>query len=163
MISLTAAYDPNRVMGRQNSLPWKIKEDMAFFKEITTDNIVIMGRKTYESIGKPLPKRLNIVLTKNKLDANVYCFPNFEESINFCNKINLNKNIFVIGGCKLYEYVLNKNLVDMMYISKIDKEYEGDIVFPEFKEDDWDKKLFKKFEEFELWNYTKKDNKFSSN
>ena len=68
MISLIAAYDPNRVMGRQNSLPWKIKEDMAFFKEITTDNIVIMGRKTYESIGKPLPKRLNIVLTKNKLD-----------------------------------------------------------------------------------------------
>jgi dihydrofolate reductase len=155
MINLIAAYDPNRVMGKHNSLPWRIKEDMSFFKQTTTDNIVIMGRNTYESIGKPLPKRLNIVLTKNKLDANVYCFSNFEESISFCKKINLNKKIFVIGGCKLYKYVLDNKLVDKMYISKINKEYDGDIVFPTFKENDWDRTLLQKFDEFELWKYTK--------
>jgi len=157
MINLIAAHDPNMVMGSKNALPWKIKEDMAFFKQITTDNIVIMGRNTYESIGKPLPKRLNIILTKSKLDANAYCFPNFEESINFCNKINLNKKIFVIGGCKLYKYVLEKNLVDKMYISKIYKEYDGDILFPRFQKNDWDEKLFEKFDEFELWTYSRRN------
>lgn len=156
MINLIAAFDPKGVIGQDNNLPWRIKEDLAFFRKITTNNIVIMGRKTYESIGKPLPNRLNIVVTKNKVEGKIYSFPNFEEAVGFCEKLNLNKKIFVIGGQKLYKYVLDKKLVDKMYISKISKNYNGNIYFPEIIEEEWDKKLFQKFEEFELWTYNKK-------
>jgi dihydrofolate reductase len=158
MISIISAFDPNKTIGFNNNLPWKIKEDLKLFKELTEKNIVIMGRNTYESIGKPLPNRMNIIITSKVIQNNnlLYTFSSFEDCIKYCKKINLNKNIFVIGGRKLYKYCLDNKLIDKMFISKIKKVYEGDVKFPDFKEEDWDKNLKSSYEEFDLWIYTKK-------
>jgi dihydrofolate reductase len=154
-LNLIVAFDPNKVIGNGNSLPWKIKEDLKLFKELTENNIVIMGRNTFESIGKPLPNRINIVITSKNIPG-VYNFTKIEDSINYCNKINLDKKIFIIGGKKIYEYCLSNNLIDNMYISKIKKQYDGDVKFPEFDETSWSKQLNRTFEEFDLWIYKKK-------
>ena len=154
-LNLIVAFDPNKVIGNGNSLPWRIKEDLKLFKELTENNVVIMGRNTFESIGKPLPNRINIVITSRNIPG-VYNFTKIEDAINYCNKINLDKKIFIIGGKKIYEYCLLNNLIDNMYISKIKKQYYGDVKFPEFDETFWLKQLDRTFEEFDLWIYKKK-------
>lgn len=156
MINLIVAADPDMNIGKNNGLPWKIKEDLKLFKELTTNNIVIMGRNTYESIGKPLPNRINIVITSKKINDNLYTFQSVEEAIKYCKKIDLNKKIFIIGGKKIYQYCLENNIVDQIFISKIKKRYEGDVKFPEFKEFEWQKEFKKEYEEFDLWIYKKK-------
>jgi len=153
-IGLIAAYDQNKLIGNENSLPWKIKEEMNLFKEITTNNIVVMGRNTYESIGKPLENRLNLVITTKKIiHDRIYTFKKVEDCINFCSKINLNKKIIVIGGKAIYKYFLDNNLINYMYISKIKNKFDGNVYFPEFNEDLWSKKLFRSCEFFDTWFY----------
>jgi dihydrofolate reductase len=153
-LNLIVAFDPNKIIGSDNSLPWRIKEDLKLFKELTENNIVIMGRNTYESIGKPLPNRINIVITSRNIPG-VYTFSSIEGAINYCNKINLDKKIFIIGGRRIYDFCLSNNLINKMYISKIKKQYSGNIKFPDFNESDWNKELSRNFEEFDLWIYTK--------
>lgn len=153
-IGLIVAYDKNRLIGNNNSLPWKIKEEMSIFKKITTDQIVIMGRKTYESIGKPLINRLNLVIGSKIIDnEHVYTFLSIEDCLNFCKKINLNKKIILIGGLSLYEYFLNNNLINYMYVSKIKNIYEGNLYFPDINENTWNKTLYFEGEEFDTWLY----------
>lgn len=156
MINLITAFDPNMTIGKDNSLPWKIKDDLKLFKSLTEKNIVIMGRNTYESIGKPLINRINIVITSKNISGNFYIFPNVELALSYCKKINLNKEVFIIGGRKLYRSCLDKNLINRMYISKIKKTYDGNVKFPDICEYDWDKELKSQYEEFDLWIYTKK-------
>lgn len=156
MINLITAFDPNFVIGKDNSLPWKIKEDLKLFRSLTENNIVIMGRNTYESIGKPLINRINIVITSTNIIGNFYTFSIIEEALKYCEKINPNKEVYIIGGRRLYQSSLEKNLIQKMYISKIKKIYEGNIKFPEFLESNWDKELKSSYEEFDLWIYKKK-------
>lgn len=156
MINLIVAFDPDGTIGVNNNLPWNIKEDLRLFRKLTINNIVIMGRKTYESIGNPLDSRINIVVTSKEIFGNLYTFPSVEASLKYANKININKEIFIIGGKTIYDYCLNNNFIDRMFVSKIKKKYHGDTKFTEFKEYEWNAELKEQYEEFDLWIYTKK-------
>jgi dihydrofolate reductase len=151
-IGLIAAYSYNKVIGNDNKLPWKIKEEILLFKKITQNSIVIMGRKTYDSIGSPLKNRMNFVITSNPIkNDHVYSFFTIDDCLDFCKKLNLNKKILVIGGQSLYNYFLNNNLVSYMYLSEINKEYIGDTYFPFFDENLWKKSLFLSSELFNTY------------
>lgn len=124
-INLIVARSSNNVIGNDNKLLWNFKLDMQHFIELTRNNSVIMGRKTYESIGKPLKNRKNIVLTNSKQIKDVVCVNNIEDAIKEANV----GEIFIIGGSNVYEQFLNKNLINKIYITEIHDEYEGDSYF----------------------------------
>lgn len=137
MISLLVAMDKNKTIGRNNDLPWRLPNDLKFFKEKSTGNTIIMGRKTYESMGAPLPNRKNVVLTKKQMD-----FPDEVEVIDDVdtiyewNKTNPEKELFVIGGANIFEQVLPH--ADRMYITWIDEAFDGDTFFPSYSASDWE-------------------------
>lgn len=124
---IIVAMARNRVIGRNNTIPWHIPEEIRYFKETTMGHAVIMGRKTYESIGFPLPGRLNVVLSKNsKLHLpGCHIADSLEKGLNHC--IGQEK-VFIIGGKTLYEASMER--VDTILLSILDKEYEGDTFFP---------------------------------
>ncbi|HLQ98518.1 MAG TPA: dihydrofolate reductase [Candidatus Dormibacteraeota bacterium] len=136
MISLLVAMGKNRVIGFENDMPWHLPEDLKYFKEKTIDQTIIMGRKTFDSIGRALPNRRNIVLTKKSID-----FPDGIEVIRDIeniyqwNKEKPDQEFFVIGGGNLYKQVLP--FASRMYITEIDQSFEGDTYFPTFDEDEW--------------------------
>jgi dihydrofolate reductase len=132
IISIIVAMAKNRVIGKDNDMPWgRLPVDLKHFKNITNGNPVIMGRKTYESIGTPLPNRTNIVISRNKnlKIKNVIIVSSLEEAIKEA-KLLKPKEIFIIGGGKIYNQSIN--LVDKLYITLIDLEIEGDTFFPEY-------------------------------
>ena len=135
MIALIVAFANNQVIGNKGCIPWKIKGEQKRFKELTTGNVVIMGRRSYEEIGRPLPNRTTIVVSgTKKFDAeNCFTAKSLEEAIELAG----DKNIYISGGARLYEEALP--LVEKMYITEIDCDIKGDTYFPEF-----DKNLFKK-------------------
>lgn len=131
MIALIVAYSKNnRVIGKNGSIPWKIKGEQKRFKELTMNNYVIMGRKTYEDIGKPLPNRYTIVVSKKKKfkDENCTTVSSLREALNIVGE----KDAYIAGGAKLYEEAIE--IVDKMYISIVDIDVEGDTFFPKFDE-----------------------------
>lgn len=132
MISLIFAMDKNRLIGKENRLPWKLPADMAYFREVTTGHTVIMGRKTFEAIGKALPGRRNIVITREK----AYFAPGCEVlgSVEEVLK-NVKDEAFVIGGAEIYKAFLP--YCKRLYITLIDAEFEGDTYFPEIDYKDW--------------------------
>lgn len=124
------------MIGDSGKLPWKIKEDMEFFKKTTTGNAVIMGRKTYESIGKPLEHRKNIIISKTLpkgyLQDGVIVFDEFDmETI---QKNSLRWDYFIIGGKQIYEESLQKSIPEKLLISRIKGSYSGDTYFPNIPE-----------------------------
>lgn len=137
MISLLVAMDRNQVIGLNNSMPWHLPKDLHYFKEKTSGHTIIMGRKTFESIGRLLPNRKHIVVTRNKEIA----FPKEVEvihdvqQINELNRRNPSEELFVIGGGKIFEQVLP--FAERMYITFIDETFEGDVYFPEFSKKKW--------------------------
>ncbi len=145
------AYDENRLIGKGNDLPWRIPGDLKKFKEVTSGNIVIMGRKTYESIGKPLPNRINIVITRNKdyKAEGVFIFTSIDEALRKASVFH--KEIFFIGGGSIYKEILDR--VDTMYISHVKGEYEGDTYFPEIDFSKWSKESVEEFDEFSFIRY----------
>jgi len=160
MISIIVAMDKNRVIGKDNKLPWHISDDLKNFKRLTTENTIIMGRKTYESIGKPLPNRNNIVVstTMQPISGITVCktIPEAIEIGKTCGK-----EIFIIGGGQIFKQTIP--LADKMYISYIKKEYEGDAYFPEFNENEWNIEQKQDFAEFELVIYVRKNGKSEEN
>ncbi|RDW19609.1 dihydrofolate reductase [Oceanobacillus arenosus] len=136
MISLLVAMDRNHVIGINNQLPWRLPKDLRFFKEKTTGNTIIMGRKTYESMGGALPNRKNVVLTRQD-----YKCPENVDVINELSKIqewekqNPKNEYFVIGGGNIFTQVMP--IADRMYITFIDHDFDGDTYFPTFAEGDW--------------------------
>lgn len=126
---IIVAMDKNRVIGKGNQIPWHISEDLAYFKKITMGHTVIMGRKTYFSIGKALPGRKNVVLSRDKsLSLN--------DAIVVHNLFGLAEpEAFVIGGASIFEQALD--MADTLYITHIDAEFDGDIKFPEINWDLW--------------------------
>jgi dihydrofolate reductase len=132
-INLIAAMSLNHVIGKDNKIPWKIPGEQKLFQRITEGHTIIMGRKTFESIGHALPGRTNIILTHNTGYTIPGCIVinHFSEAISDAHQ----KNIFIIGGEKIFKLFLP--YADYMYLSIIQKEFEGDAYFPEFSRADF--------------------------
>ncbi len=131
MISIIAAIGENRELGKDNKLLWQIAEDLKRFKQITAGHPVIMGRKTYESIGRPLPKRVNIVITRDRSYKPVGCTVahSLDEALAVAQKIDP-VEIFVIGGGEIYKQALDQ--ADKLYLTLVKGTYEADAYFPEY-------------------------------
>lgn len=136
MLSIIVAKAKNNVIGKNNQLIWNIPDDLKRFKKLTSGHTIIMGRKTFESLGRVLPNRFHIVLSTDKN----YKIEN--DSVMVINDINeLNKYVkdseeyFVIGGATIYKLLISK--CNKLYITQIDKEFEGDTFFPEINENEW--------------------------
>jgi dihydrofolate reductase len=141
MIALTVAYSKNRVIGNKGMIPWKIKGEQKRFRELTTGNIVVMGRHSFEEIGKPLPNRMTFLVSNTiKIEEeNCKTVTSLQEAI----KLAENKDIYISGGAMLYREALP--LVDKMYITIIEKEFEGDTYFPVFNENEFIKTYEEEF------------------
>lgn len=134
-ISLIVAMSSNRVIGLNNRMPWHLSADLKRFKQITLGSAVLMGRKTYESIGRPLPGRTNIIISKNPHYQQNGClvFNDIQEGItNACAHAD---EVFVIGGAMLYEAALP--IANTLYLTEIKKEFHGDTFFPKWRRNDW--------------------------
>jgi dihydrofolate reductase len=133
MRSLIVAMTKNRVIGYQNKMPWHLPAELAYFKRITTGHPIIMGRKTFESIGRPLPGRRNIVVSRN---ANFHA-PGIEVTNSLENALMLcaDENAFVIGGASLYADALK--LAQRLYVTEIEAELTGDTFFPVIDDSAW--------------------------
>lgn len=118
-ISLIAALARNHVIGRENRLPWRLPEDLQRFKRLTMGHPVLMGRKTADSIGKPLPGRLNLVVSRSGLS--------FEQALEKARESGTDE-VFVIGGAEIYELALP--MADRLYLTWVDSEVQGDAFFP---------------------------------
>ncbi len=134
-ISLVAAMAHNRIIGNKNKLPWKLPADMKRFKELTRGKIVIMGRKTFESIGKPLPNRTNIVITSQDIEI-PGCIVSRGGDGPWLRALIAHldgapEEVMVIGGASVYQQFLPK--ADRIYLTYIDAEFEGDATFPIFE------------------------------
>ncbi|SFF61130.1 dihydrofolate reductase [Halobacillus alkaliphilus] len=136
MISFIFAMDKNRLIGKENDLPWHIPNDFKFFKDKTWGKTIIMGRKTFESFGKPLPERKHIVITSNENYSRDGCdvIHSIEEIIKL-EEEHPEKEWFVIGGSVLFEKMYP--YADRMYLTYIDAEFEGDTYFPPFNIEEW--------------------------
>lgn len=133
MINIIVAISENNAIGKDNQLLFRIKKDLQHFKQLTTNNVVIMGRKTYESIGKPLPNRVNFVLTRENTENidKIETFSSIEEAIEYSKIKYPNKEIFIIGGGQIYLQALEKNIVDKLYVTKVKKIIpDADAFFP---------------------------------
>ena len=132
---LIVAYSINKVIGKDGKIPWKIKGEQKQFKNLTINNTVIMGRKTYEDIGHPLPKRKNIVISRTTNYPGVITVDSLEKAIELSEG-----NIFIIGGERLFKEAIP--MVDIMYITEINLFIEGEkdrvVTFPDFNENDFD-------------------------
>ncbi|WP_414053709.1 dihydrofolate reductase [Macrococcus equi] len=126
MLSLIVCHDQNRVIGFENKMPWHLPNDLKRVKELTTGNTIVMGRKTYESLGKALPNRRNVVLTR---DTDFK--PGDADVIHTLEEIaSLDGHVFIFGGQNLYEQTIN--LVHDMYVTVIEEKFPGDAFFPEY-------------------------------
>ncbi|MFF5513770.1 dihydrofolate reductase [Staphylococcus capitis] len=131
-LSILVAHDKQRVIGYQNQLPWHLPNDLKHVKQLSTGHTLVMGRKTFESIGKPLPNRRNVVLTNN---------PSFKHEgvdvIHSIEEINdIPEQVFIFGGQTLFEEMIDK--VDDMYITVVDGKFQGDTFFPPYTFEDWE-------------------------
>jgi dihydrofolate reductase len=124
-VALIAAVARNGVIGAENRLPWKLPEDLRRFRELTTGKPVIMGRKTWESIGRPLPGRRNLVITRRRdfVAAGAECFGSLSEALAVCEG-----ECFVIGGGEIYAQAMP--LADRLYLTRLERDVEGDAYFP---------------------------------
>ena len=133
-ISIIVAMSKNRVIGVKNSLPWHISEDLKRFKRLTTGYPIIMGRKTFESIGKPLPERRNIVISRNQnlKVQDIEVVKSIEDALKICSSENL---IYIIGGEQIYNLAMP--YANNIHLTEVNKEVEGDAFFPEFDKKEW--------------------------
>jgi dihydrofolate reductase len=136
-IILIAAVSKDRVIGKQGGIPWKIKEDLSFFKEKTLNSPIIMGRATYNSIGRPLPNRLNIVMTRStKNTEGVIEVTSVEAAIKAASINKDSSRVYIIGGENIYKEFLP--IAHKMIITEVDLQIEdGDTFFPEWNISEW--------------------------
>ena len=129
MITLIAAISTNNALGKDNDLIWRLPADLKRFKKVTSGYPILMGRNTFESIGKPLPNRTSIIITRNNQYKKEGCLiaNSLEEAI----AITEGKNAFIIGGAQVYKQALENNLIDQLDITRVHQEFEADVFFPE--------------------------------
>jgi dihydrofolate reductase len=140
-VILIVAMDRDRGIGKNNDLMWHLPADMKFFRETTTNNIVVMGRKNWDSIPskyRPLPNRENVILTRNNnFEAgNAYVFHSLEECLKYY-KNETERIVYIIGGGEIYRQAMALNSVDEMYITHVNEVFGADTFFPEFDEQNW--------------------------
>lgn len=136
MLSIIVAKSKNNAIGKDNKLLWNIPDDLKRFKKLTTGHTIIMGRKTFESLGRVLPNRYHIVLTRDKTynveDENVKIINDISEIDKYINDEN---EYFVIGGAQIYATLISK--CQRLYITQIEKDFIGDSYFPKINEQEW--------------------------
>jgi dihydrofolate reductase len=133
IVSIVVAISQNHAIGKDNKLLWYLPKDLKHFKEITTGHTVIMGRKTYESVGKPLPNRRNIIITRQQVKIEGCEVVNsVEAALALCKN---EAEVFIVGGAEIYRQALH--LTDRIYLTLIHENFEGDTYFPEIKADLW--------------------------
>lgn len=156
MIKLIVAHDENNVIGFKNTIPWKNSEDMAMFKALTTNNTVVMGRKTWDSLPKkPLSNRVNIVISTQNFDN--------QPGVTFCKTLSqaikhpsIVGDVYIIGGASIYEFALSIDIVDEIIASLISGTHEGDTFFPILNVyDEWIKLIVKNCKTFKQVTYIK--------
>ncbi len=134
-LSIIVAMDDNQLIGKNNALPWRLPADLAYFKQMTTGKTVLMGRKTYQSIGKPLPNRRNIVISANADFKANGCEVMSDIDVAL-HSLKNQVEVMVMGGASLYEQMLP--MADRLYITKIDGVFTGDTYFPAFVSSDFE-------------------------
>ena len=150
MVSIIVAIAQNGTIGDKNSLLWHIKEDMRFFRTTTSGHAVVMGRKTFESLGsRPLPKRTNIVITRSdRAFEGALTAHSLEEAIRLAEG---DEEIFIIGGAQIYREALR--IADRMYITRVMHDYEGDTSFPDIDLSEWELVAEEKHDRGEEYEY----------
>ena len=149
IISLIAAMDKNRLIGIKNDLPWHLPADFKHFKQVTMGKPVVMGRKTYESIGKPLPGRKNIVISGTGFVADgIIVVDSIDKAL---AEVVDEAEVMVIGGASFYEQMIDR--ADRMYLTYVDADCEGDAWFPKFNLEDWEILSREKYSADEKNNY----------
>lgn len=136
VISLIAAVAENGVIGRDNELVWRLPDDFKYFKQTTSGHPILMGRKTFESLGKPLPNRLNIVITRNAdyQPDGVLVVDSLEKAVEEAQKTAI-PEVFVIGGAEIYRQALP--IADRLYLTEVKAAFEGDARFPAYDKTGW--------------------------
>lgn len=158
IISLIVAIAKNGVIGKSNGeMSWHVKEEFQHFKNTTLGHPIIMGRKTFETLGKPLKGRLNIVVSRNKNYKtnfeDVVIKSSIEESVEYCKQLRVDK-IFIIGGGEIYKQAIK--FVDEMIITFMKFSAEGEVTFPTINNDDWKIEKLSDHELFEIFRYERK-------
>lgn len=145
MVHLIVAMTPKGVIGKDGTLPWHLPSDLKHFKEVTNGHSVIMGRKTFDSLKMPkgLPNRRNIVISRNAphvygYDSDVTYRTSLEDALKLTSVLSSSPDTFIIGGASIYKEVLEQNMVDVMHISFVKEQYDGDTYFPEFDKTQWE-------------------------
>lgn len=168
MIKLIVARASNGVIGKDNDLIWHLPADMRFFTQTTKGNVVIMGRRNWDSIPlkyRPLSDRVNVVVSRNNsLEcAGAEVYNSLEDATTRCREKYPDRDIFIIGGGQIYRDSLAKNMVDEMYITEINASFEGDTWFPAFDPNQWEKEHIlaypadeKNAWSFDVYKYSKK-------
>lgn len=135
MISLIVAMDENRVIGKDNQMPWHLPSELQYFKKVTMGHPIIMGRKTFDSIGRVLPGRENIIVTRNKEYTQPGCtvLHDINSIKEYAN--NHDTEVFVIGGAEIFKEILP--VADRLYVTKIHESFDGDTFFPAINEEEW--------------------------
>ena len=154
ILSLLVAADENNLIGNQNKLPWHLPDDLKYFKNLTWGMPVIMGRKTYESVGKPLPGRQNIVITRNREwnHPKIDVVHDIESAIQLAKQRDV-KEIFIIGGAEIF--TTSMATADRVYLTRIHHVFEGDVYFPELDKE-WKliKQVFRNKDEKNLYDHS---------
>ena len=135
-VSAIVATAKNNVIGRNNDIPWYLPADLKYFKKTTLGHHIIMGRKSFLSIGRPLPKRTNIIITRDPFFMASGCAVchSLEEALEMAKK-NGEEEVFIIGGGQVYAQSIP--LLDKLYLTEVDIETEGDVFFPTLKMEEW--------------------------
>lgn len=158
-LSMIACISKDRGLGNQGKLLWGLPEDMQLFRQTTMGHPVVMGSKTFRSIGRPLPKRENIVLTRGEIDADVKVFHDKATLDEYLNSLEGEK--FIIGGASLYEMYLDE--AETLYLTEVEGEKPADTFFPEFDQAKYDREVLKTITsnldgtEFNIVKYTKRE------
>lgn len=162
-LSLIAAYDEKKGVGINNTLPWHFSEDLKRFKSLTNHKTIIMGRNTFESLGRLLPNRKHIILSRDEAWSKeilnkypeVLIFSDINELMLFLDKTyDNNEEVFVIGGTSVWQFMFP--FLDKLYITHVKGEYKVDTYFPEWNEDEWLKISTEVFDDFSFINYERK-------
>jgi dihydrofolate reductase len=154
-LTAIVAMTPERVIGKNGGLPWHLPEDLAFFKRTTSGHPIVMGRKTFESIGKPLPKRRNIVLTRDR-DWSAEGVEVIHEPDDLLKLPNLDEQIFIIGGAEIYA-AFEMMMTDWL-VSHVFEKHEGDTLLTPFEREFPESKTVERHEDFEVRRWTRSRN-----
>ncbi|MGK0412197.1 MAG: dihydrofolate reductase [Polaribacter sp.] len=136
MITIIAAIAKNNALGKNNDLIWHLPADLKRFKKQTTGHYILMGRNTFESIGRPLPNRTTVIITRNKNYVQDGCLiaHSLEQALEMAKE---EAHVFIIGGAQIYQKAIENNLADVLDITRVHKEFDADVFFPEIDLNIW--------------------------